>query len=106
VKSHLSHLDLCSKEQFAARGSSGGRKGWHREDLAGGLNSLLDMQRLKENSKMKKDRRGFNLASKPSGDGCVECLASPKDPNDLLGAMVGVFNVASGALLASNHRLT
>jgi hypothetical protein len=27
---------------------------------------------------MKKDDRGFNLASKPSGDGCVECLASPK----------------------------
>ena len=27
---------------------------------------------------MKKDHRGFNLASKPSGDGCVECLASPK----------------------------
>jgi len=28
---------------------------------------------------MKKDRRGINLASKPSGDGCAECLASPKD---------------------------
>ena len=27
---------------------------------------------------MKKDRRGINSASKPSGDGCVECLASPK----------------------------
>ena len=27
---------------------------------------------------MKKDRRGLNPASKPSGDGCVECLASPK----------------------------
>ena len=27
---------------------------------------------------MKKDRRGFNLASRPSGKGCVECLASPK----------------------------
>jgi hypothetical protein len=26
---------------------------------------------------MKKDHRGLNLASKPSGDGCVECLASP-----------------------------
>ena len=25
---------------------------------------------------MKKAHRGFNLASKPSGDGCVECLAS------------------------------
>ena len=27
---------------------------------------------------MKKDRRGINPASKPSGDGCVEYLASPK----------------------------
>jgi hypothetical protein len=27
---------------------------------------------------MKKDRHGINPASKPSGDGCVECLASPK----------------------------
>src|SRR5271154_1332471 len=36
------------------------------------------MQGLKEKSRMKKDRRGLNLASKPSGIGCVECLASPK----------------------------
>ena len=27
---------------------------------------------------MKKSLRGINPASKPSGDGCVECLASPK----------------------------
>src|SRR5438128_12299208 len=27
---------------------------------------------------MKKDRRGINTASKPSGSGCAECLASPK----------------------------
>jgi hypothetical protein len=27
---------------------------------------------------MKKGLRGINPASKPSGDGCVECLASPK----------------------------
>jgi hypothetical protein len=27
---------------------------------------------------MKKDQRGINPASKPSGAGCVECLASPK----------------------------
>jgi Zn-finger in ubiquitin-hydrolases and other protein len=26
---------------------------------------------------MKKDRRGIDLTSKPSGNGCVECLASP-----------------------------
>jgi hypothetical protein len=28
---------------------------------------------------MKKDRRGINPESKPSGKGCVECLASPRD---------------------------
>jgi hypothetical protein len=49
----------------------------HWEDL-GCLNQLLDMQRLRDKSTMKKDHRGFNLASKPSGNGCVECLASPK----------------------------
>jgi hypothetical protein len=27
---------------------------------------------------MKKSLRGFNPASKPTSDGCVECLASPK----------------------------
>ena len=27
---------------------------------------------------MKKDKRGINIASKRTGDGCVECLASPK----------------------------
>src|ERR1700735_5621226 len=27
---------------------------------------------------MTKERRGINPASQPSGDGCVECLASPK----------------------------
>jgi hypothetical protein len=27
---------------------------------------------------MKKDQRGINPASKPSGNGCVECLASPE----------------------------
>jgi hypothetical protein len=27
---------------------------------------------------MKKDRRAIDPASKPSGDGCVECLACPK----------------------------
>jgi hypothetical protein len=27
---------------------------------------------------MKKDKRGINIAFKPTGDGCVECLASPK----------------------------
>src|SRR5471030_343658 len=27
---------------------------------------------------MKKDQRGINAASKPSGNGCMECLASPE----------------------------
>ena len=27
---------------------------------------------------MKRNQRGINPASKPSGDGCVECLASPE----------------------------
>ena len=27
---------------------------------------------------MRKEERGIDRASKPSGDGCVECLASPK----------------------------
>ena len=27
---------------------------------------------------MRKHQRGLNPASRPSGDGCVECLASPK----------------------------
>jgi hypothetical protein len=27
---------------------------------------------------MRKDRRGLDPASEPSGDGCVECLASPR----------------------------
>lgn len=38
----------------------------------------LDRTASKGKLTMKKDRRGFNPASKPSGDGCVECLASPK----------------------------
>ena len=32
----------------------------------------------KRKIQMKKNHPGINLASKPSGDGCVECLASPK----------------------------
>ncbi len=47
-----------------------GRSCWWRDPVAGHA-------RLKEESKMKKDHHGFNLASKPSGDGCVECLKSP-----------------------------
>jgi acetone carboxylase gamma subunit len=46
-----------------------GRSCWCLELFAG--------ETSKGKSTMKRDRRGFNLASKPSGDGCVECLASP-----------------------------
>jgi hypothetical protein len=35
------------------------------------------MKRPKEKIEMKRDQRGINLASTPSGNGCVECLASP-----------------------------
>jgi hypothetical protein len=49
-----------------------GKSCWWLERVAG------HAMALKADSKMKKDRRGFNLASKPSGYGCVECLASPK----------------------------
>jgi hypothetical protein len=40
--------------------------------------SKLACQDTEGNLEMKKDQRGINPASKPSGDGCVECLASPK----------------------------
>ena len=56
----------------AAQAQASGRKGRYREDLE------LDatMKRPNEQSNMKQDHRRFNLASKPSGNGCVECLAS------------------------------
>jgi len=40
------------------------------------LNSMPTCNAQRDNRKMKKDHRRFNLASKPSGNGCVECLAS------------------------------
>jgi hypothetical protein len=47
------------------------------------LNRLRDVlartYNVKRKIEMKKALRGINPASKPSGDGCVECLASPKD---------------------------
>ena len=39
---------------------------------------ILQTEDTKGKSEMKKGSRGINPASKPSGDGCVECLASPK----------------------------
>ena len=41
------------------------------------LNILLRTKATKGKSEMKKAARGINPASKPSGDGCLECLASP-----------------------------
>ena len=49
-----------------------GRCGWDA------LEANLVCQDTKGKLEMKKDQRGINPASKPSGDGCVECLASPK----------------------------
>jgi len=42
------------------------------------LDIILRTEDMKGKSEMKKDRRGINATSKPSGNGCVECLASPK----------------------------
>src|ERR1700733_327664 len=49
-----------------------GRCGWDA------LEAKLACQDTEGKLEMKKDQRGINPASKPSGDGCVECLASPK----------------------------
>ena len=42
------------------------------------LDILLRTKATKGKSKMKKAAHGINPASKPSGDGCVECLTSPR----------------------------
>src|ERR1700733_2353896 len=42
------------------------------------LDTIMRSEGTKGKSEMKKGIRGINPASKPSGDGCVECLASPK----------------------------
>ena len=42
------------------------------------LDILLRTKATKGESEMKKAARGINPASKPSGDGCVECLESPR----------------------------
>ena len=49
-----------------------------REGFARGLKSFAGHARSRGQSEMKNKRRGINPASKPSGDGCVECLASSK----------------------------
>ncbi len=60
----------------AAEAQAAAEKGGIGKILLGSLNSLPDMRRSKGRIEMKKDHRGINPASKPSGDGCVECLAS------------------------------
>ena len=66
-------------------GRRSGRRGEgrYREGLAAGLIFFCDQSTLrsgtrKEKLEMKKGVRGVNPASKPSGNGCVECLASPQ----------------------------
>jgi hypothetical protein len=49
-----------------------GRCGWGR------LEAKLACRRMEGRLEMRKSQRGINPASKPSGNGCVECLASPK----------------------------
>ena len=49
-----------------------GRCGWDA------LEAKLAGQDTEGKLGMKKDQRGINPASKPSGNGCVECLASSK----------------------------
>ena len=44
----------------------------------GCVNIPLRTKATKGESEMKKAAHGINPASKPSGDGCVECLASPR----------------------------
>src|SRR5205085_8079857 len=39
--------------------------------------SLPDMLHQTQNCEVKRDQGGINAASKPGGDGCAECLASP-----------------------------
>jgi hypothetical protein len=49
-----------------------GRCGWDA------LEAKLACHDTEGKLEMKKNQRGIDPASKPSGDGCVECLASPK----------------------------
>ena len=57
-------------KQPRKRAVSGRSCRWHK--------ILLRTKARKRKSEMKKATRGINPASKPSGDGCVECLASPR----------------------------
>jgi hypothetical protein len=54
---------------------------------------------------MKKDKRGINIASKRTGDGYVECLASPKGFTSVGVQSVGTLDAAivSPSQHASKH---
>jgi hypothetical protein len=61
---------------------------------------------------MKKDHRGFNLTSKPSGDGCVESLMPSGHEQELMAGHFGVGVTANEEedwnkvrdILKSHHR--
>src|ERR1700741_786706 len=59
-------------EAQTAAGKGGSGRSCCRFDL------LLRTKATKGKLEMKKTARGINTASKPSGEGCVECLASPR----------------------------
>ena len=71
-------ISIGSKERLSRCRSSSRGKGWHREGLAVGLTFYCEQKPRREIPEMKKAARGINSASKPSGDGCVECLTSPR----------------------------
>jgi len=64
-------LSQAAEAQTAAEKGGSGRS-CCRFDL------LLRTKATKGKLEMKKTARGINTASKPSGKGCVECLASPR----------------------------
>ena len=58
---------------------SGEGEGLHLSPVPEALNRTRSCRTPdQKRSKMKKDRRGINTASKPSGSGCADCLSSPK----------------------------
>ena len=61
----------------AAKAQATAEKGGIGKDLAGALNFCWTCI-VQGKVEMKKHQRGLNPASRPSGDGCLECLVSPK----------------------------
>src|SRR5581483_3535138 len=60
----------------AATGQAAEVQAVSSDGLAGGLTFYCEKRDNERKSEMKKAARGINPASKPSGDGCLECLAS------------------------------